>query len=137
MQPFRQLQRCGSIAAWCSGKHHRKARHEEGRAQCGPLVWIGLVSGAQIRKALFQVPIHFGRKVAVRASTGSLCWLYVHARSDGFRKRVESCEVTGITPTQPGKALFAQAGATSPGSVGQTRTTGIAGQRVQEVLECG
>lgn len=137
MQPFRQLQQRGSIVAWCPGKHHRKARHEEGRAQCGPSVSVGLVPSTQIRKALFQVPIHLGRKVAVRASTGSLCRLYVHARTYGFRKRVESCEVTGITPTQPGKALFAQARATRPGGVGETRTTGIARKRVQEILESG
>ena len=137
MQPFRQLQQCGSIAARRSGKHDRKARHEEGRAQCGPSVWVGLVLGAQIRKALFQVAIHLCRKVAVRASTGSLCRLYVHAHTHGFRKCVERCEVTGITPTQPGKAFFAQARATCPGSVGQTRATGIAGKRVQEILEGG
>jgi hypothetical protein len=93
--------------AWCPGKHHRKARHEEGRTQFSPSVCVGLVLGAQIRKALFQVAIHLCWKMAVQASTGSLCRLYVHARTHGFRKRVESCEVTGITPTQPGKALFA------------------------------
>ncbi|MGQ0429783.1 MAG: hypothetical protein ACT4UQ_07625 [Gammaproteobacteria bacterium] len=135
MQPFRQLQQCGSIAARCSGKHDRKARHEEGRAQCVPSLWIGLVPCAQIRKALFQVPIHLCRKVTVRASTGSLCRLYVHARTDGFRKRVECCEVTGITPTQPGKALLAQAGATRPSGVGQTHATGITGKRDQEILK--
>jgi hypothetical protein len=137
MQPFRQLQQCGSIVARCSGKHYRKARHEEGRAQFGPSIRIGLALGAKIRKALFQVPIHLCRKVAVRASTGSLCRLYVHARTDGFCKRVECCEVTGITPTQPGKALFAQAGATRPGGVGQTHATGVAGKRDQEILKSG
>jgi hypothetical protein len=135
MQPFRHLQQRGSIVAWCSGKHHRKARHEEGRAQFRPSVCVGLVPDAQIRKALFQVAIHLCRKVAVRASTGSLCRLYVHARAHCFRKRVESCEVTGIAPTQPGKALFAQAGATRPRSVGQTHSTGIARKRDQEILE--
>jgi hypothetical protein len=67
MQPFRQLQQCGSIVVRCSGKHYRKARHEEGRAQFGPSVWVGLVLGAQIRKTFFQAPIHLCRKVAVRA----------------------------------------------------------------------
>ena len=137
MQPFRQLQHCGSIVARRSGKHDRKARHEEGRAQCGPSVWIGLVPGAQIRKALFQVPIHLSRKVAVRAQTGSLCRLHVNARTHGFRKRVESRKVTGISPPQPGKALLAQAGATRPGGVGQTRTTGIARKRDQEIFQRG
>ena len=137
MQPFRQLQQCGSIVARCSGKHDRKARHEEGRAQFSPSVWVGLVQGAQIRKALFQVSIYLGRKVAVRASPGGLRRSYVHARTHGFRKRVKSCEVTGITPTQPGKALFAQAGATRPGGVGQTHATRIACKRDQEILESG
>lgn len=137
MQPFRQLQQGGSIVAGCSGKHYRKSSHEEGWAQCGPSVWVGLVPGAQIRKALFQVPIHLCREVVVRASTGSLCRLHVHARTHRFRKRVESCEVTGFAPTQPGKALFAQARATRPGGVGQTLATGIAGKRVQEILESG
>ena len=67
MQPFRQLQQCGSIMTRCSGKHHRKARHEEGWGQCGPSVGFGFVPGAQIRKTFFQVPIHLGRKVTVRA----------------------------------------------------------------------
>ena len=137
MQPFRQLQQCRSIVTRCSGEHHRKACHEEGRPQCRPLVWVGLVLGAQIRKALFQVPIGLCRKVAVRAQTGSLCRPHVHARTHGFRKRVESREVTVVTPTQPGKALFAQAGAIRPSGVGQTHATGIARQCDQESLECG
>ena len=137
MQLFRQLQQRGSIVAWCPGKHHRKARHEEGWTQCGPSVRIGLSPDAKVRKALFQVAIHLCRKVAVRASTGSQCRQYVHARTHGFRKRAECCEVTGITPTQPAKALFAQAGATRPGCVGQTRAARIAGQRDQEIFKSG
>ena len=135
MQPLRQLQQCGPIVARCSGKHHRETRHEKGRAQCSPSVWVGLVMGAQIRKAFFQVPIHLCRKVAVRAQTGSLCRLHVYARTYGFRKRVESCKVTGITAAQPGKALFAQAGATRPSGVGQTQAACVAGKRDQEIFK--
>lgn len=135
MQPFRQLQHCGSIAIRRTGKHDRKARHEEGWAQCAPSVRVGLVSGTQIRKAFFQIPIHLCRKVAVQASTGCSCRLYVHAHADGFRKRAERSEVTAVTPTQPGKALFAQAGASRPGGIGQSRTTGVASQRGQEILK--
>ena len=135
MQPFRQFQQGGSIVAGCSGKHHGKARHEKGRAHRGPSVRVGYFSGAQIRKALFQIPIHCGRKVTVVAATSSRCWLNVHTRSHGFGKRVESCEVTGITPTQPRKTLFAQAGASRPRSVVQARATCIVGQRDQQSLE--
>ncbi len=135
MQPLRQLQQCGSIVARCSGKHYRKARHEEGRTQFGPSVRIGLALGAKIRKALFQVPIRLHRKVTIRAATGSRCRLYVHAVPYGFRERVESREVARIAPAQPGKALFAQAGATRPGRVGQTQATGVAGKSLQEIFE--
>jgi hypothetical protein len=135
MQPFRQFQQCRSIPARRSGKHYRKARHEEGRAQFGPARCVGLVFGTQIRKTLFQVPIHLGRKVAVWASTGIPRRLYVHLRTDGVRKRVERCEITGITTPQPGKAFFAQAGASCPGSVGETQAAGVAGKCDEEIFE--
>jgi len=65
MQSFRQLEQTGSIAARRSGKHHRKAGHEEGRTQGGPSVRLGHFLGAQIHKAFFQVPMHLCWKVAV------------------------------------------------------------------------
>jgi hypothetical protein len=73
--------------------------------------------------------------VAVRGLTGGPCRSYVHARTHGSRKCVESREVTGITPAQPGETLFAQAGATRPGSVCQSLAASISGERVQEILE--
>jgi hypothetical protein len=73
--------------------------------------------------------------MAVRASTDGRCRLYFYVRAYGSRQSIERCEVTGIAPAKPGKTLLAQAGASRPGSIGQTRATGFAGQRIQKPFE--
>jgi hypothetical protein len=75
--------------------------------------------------------------VAVRASTGIRRRAYVHLSTDGVRERVERCEIAGITTPQPGKAFFAQAGASRPGGISQTQAASIARKSDEETLEGG
>lgn len=116
----------GSEAPGCS-----RSANASKEDRIGPAVRVGFALGTQIRKALFQVPVYCCRKMAVRASTVGRCQLYFYQRAYRSRQSIERCEVTGIAPTQPGKTLLAQSGASRPGRIGQTRATGCAGQRIQ------
>lgn len=135
MQSFRQCQQGGPILTRRSGKHHGDACHEEGRTQFSPAVGVGFAPGTQIRKAVFQVPIHRRREMAIRTSTDCGCKLNFHVRAYGSCQRIKRGEVTVVAPAQPGKTLLAQSSATRPGSIGQTRATRCAGQRIQELFE--